>query len=49
VKVELHPQRQQARSGDEEQVHGEALLDEAIEDSFPASDPPAMTAPRKRS
>ncbi|HLT03524.1 MAG TPA: zinc-dependent alcohol dehydrogenase [Pseudomonas sp.] len=47
VKVELHPQRQQARGGDEERVHDEALLDDAIEDSFPASDPPAMTAPKR--
>ena len=47
VKVELHPQRQHGRTGDEEQVHGEELLDDAIEDSFPASDPPAMTAPKR--
>jgi threonine dehydrogenase-like Zn-dependent dehydrogenase len=45
VKVELHPQMQQglgqARSAEEE------MLDEAIEDSFPASDPPAMTVPKR--
>lgn len=47
VKVELHPQRQHGRSGDEEQVHEDELLDDAIEESFPASDPPAMTSPKR--
>jgi hypothetical protein len=28
--------------------HEENLLDEAIEDSFPASDPPAMTNPSRK-
>lgn len=45
VKVELHPQMQmgigEADSAEDEQ------LDEAIEDSFPASDPPAMTVPKR--
>lgn len=27
------------------QKHEESKLDEALEDTFPASDPPAMTAP----
>jgi threonine dehydrogenase-like Zn-dependent dehydrogenase len=47
VKVELHPQRQQSRGGDEQITHGEAQLDDAIEDSFPASDPPSMTSPKR--
>src|SRR5690606_26416629 len=45
VKVELHPQMQ---AGLEQQREAEEeLLDEAIEDSFPASDPPAMTVPKR--
>lgn len=44
IKVELHPQKTVAQgtgAGDAQQQQ----LDDAIEDSFPASDPPAMTAP----
>ena len=29
-------------------AHREALLDEALDESFPASDPPEMTQPRQR-
>jgi threonine dehydrogenase-like Zn-dependent dehydrogenase len=46
VKVELQPQRQQASEGDEEILRGEQKLDEAVAESFPASDPPSHTAPR---
>ncbi|HSX90686.1 MAG TPA: glutathione-dependent formaldehyde dehydrogenase, partial [Pseudomonas sp.] len=43
IKVELHPQRfDSPASGDEEVLHEQALLDEAIEESFPASDPPSI-------
>ncbi len=28
--------------------HREALLDDALDDSFPASDPPAITQPSRR-
>lgn len=45
IKVELNPQRQQGHEGDEEVVT-EQQLDDAIADSFPASDPPAMTVPK---
>lgn len=40
VKVELHPQ--QTHTEDDE-----GMLDDALEDSFPASDPPSMTAPAR--
>lgn len=36
------PRRTKENRGRE---HREALLDEALEDSFPASDPPAITFP----
>jgi threonine dehydrogenase-like Zn-dependent dehydrogenase len=45
IKVELHPQMQLG-TGSEEQIE-ESRLDEAIEESFPASDPIAMTAPKR--
>jgi hypothetical protein len=31
-----------ARQGDDARQHQEELLDEALEESFPASDPPAV-------
>jgi hypothetical protein len=34
---------------DGERAHLDALLDEALEESFPASDPPALIEPRKAS
>ena len=34
-----------AKPSDEDVPHREALLDEALAESFPASDPPAMTTP----
>jgi threonine dehydrogenase-like Zn-dependent dehydrogenase len=45
IKVELNPQMQLG-VGSEERIE-ESRLDEAIEESFPASDPPAMTAPKR--
>lgn len=30
-----------------EREHVEELLDESLEDTFPASDPPAMTEPKR--
>ena len=41
VKVELHPQQASQSEADESQ------LDDALEDTFPASDPPSMTAPAR--
>lgn len=40
VKVELHPQSGQSEAD-------EGMLDDALEDTFPASDPPSMTAPAR--
>lgn len=40
IKVELQPQRQDS-SGSEEQV-----MDKAVADTFPASDPTSMQEPR---
>lgn len=45
IKVELHPQMQLG-VGSEEQIE-ESRLDEALEESFPASDAPAMTVPKR--
>ncbi|MGH8353431.1 MAG: zinc-dependent alcohol dehydrogenase [Pseudomonas sp.] len=48
IKVELQPQKHRSASnGSEERISGEQRLDEAIEESFPASDPVAMVAPRR--
>ncbi|WP_443192560.1 zinc-dependent alcohol dehydrogenase [Pseudomonas indica] len=48
IKVELHPQMQVATGkGDEERLDEEKLLDEGIEESFPASDPVSVAAPRR--
>jgi len=48
IKVELQPQKHRsATNGSEERISGEQLLDEAIEESFPASDPVSVTAPRR--
>jgi len=33
------------KAGEKEHVHEEKLLDEAIDESFPASDPPAIPHP----
>ena len=33
------------RKNDEEDQHREELIDEALEESFPASDPPSTSAP----
>jgi hypothetical protein len=45
IKVELHPQMQLG-VGSEERIE-ESRLDEALEESFPASDAPAMTVPKR--
>lgn len=42
VKVELHPQPGGRPNGEDE-----SMLDDALEDTFPASDPPSMTAPAR--
>lgn len=42
VKVELHPQPGSRPNGEDE-----SMLDDALEDTFPASDPPSMTAPAR--
>lgn len=36
----------EARADREWRAHREALLDEALAQSFPASDPPSLAAPR---
>ena len=41
LKVELNPQQRQLGEDDE------GMLDDALDDSFPASDPPSMTAPTR--
>ena len=33
------------KAGEKEQVHEEKILDEAVDESFPASDPPAISQP----
>lgn len=35
------------RAGEQPAKHQEELIDEAVEESFPASDPPAMTPKRE--
>lgn len=47
IKVELHPQMLSSggNGSGEEVVHGENLLDEGIEETFPASDPVSITRP----
>lgn len=48
IKVELQPQKHRSdTNGGEERITGEQLLDEAIEESFPASDPVSVSAPRR--
>jgi hypothetical protein len=37
-----------ARARRKERAHKDALLDEALEETFPASDPPAMLEPKAR-
>jgi hypothetical protein len=36
------------KDGDACEEHRDELLDEALEETFPASDPPAVTQPRPR-
>jgi len=48
IKVELQPQKHRSTlNGSEERITGEQLLDEAIEESFPASDPVSVSTPRR--
>jgi len=42
--------RRNAREADKQSTnHDERMLDKALEDTFPASDPPAQTQPHDRS
>jgi hypothetical protein len=49
-KDEPRPSRKTGRSGQDARSveHREALLDDALDDSFPASDPPAIVTPHRR-
>jgi hypothetical protein len=49
IMVELHPQQAHDRGqGDEERLSGEQLLDEAINETFPASDPVSPAQRQRR-
>lgn len=44
--TEATPDQQQKLEESKAKAHEEELLDEAIDESFPASDPPSMSRPR---